>query len=119
MKALILSLLLSVSGQLFAAELTAFPHTAPKSIEDTQSQVIYYLESDRCHVSAIDHQGKVLWCCAVLSPADKARGMYIMNIVLDSSKEGSRVGVHVWRGGQGGGSIDEKTGIYTDSGMVL
>jgi hypothetical protein len=36
--------------------------TGPLVVKDMQTGTLFYVESDRRHVSAIDAEGKVLWC---------------------------------------------------------
>jgi hypothetical protein len=33
----------------------------PRVVQDPTSKIVFYLESDQCHVSAISPEGKLLW----------------------------------------------------------
>ena len=48
---------------------SASDSTSPRILQDPKTKVIYYLESDDCHVVAISPEGKLLWSVQVL-PAD-------------------------------------------------
>lgn len=45
----------------------------PQILKDPKTGVIFYLESDRRHISAIAPDGKLLWCREVVPPPDKNR----------------------------------------------
>jgi hypothetical protein len=91
-------------------------------IQDPQTKIDYYIESDRRHVAAIGPEGSVLWYSEII-PANWAGKMFILKISFvktdSSSTHEKLIDVLVWRGGQGGGRIDTKTGVYTDSGQML
>jgi hypothetical protein len=84
-----------------------------RAVQDPITKVLYYVESDQRHVAALDPAGKLLWCCDVIPPAKK--WFFITSI----DPKGEFLEVVVWRVGQGGGRIDKKTGVYTDSGFTL
>ena len=90
-------------------------------IQDPQTKINYYVETDRRHVAAISPLGSVLWCTEVIS--EKWAGkMFILKIGFEKSNSPDGhdcIGVLIWRVGQGGGQIDEQTGVYTDSGKTL
>ena len=91
-------------------------------IQDPQSKISYYVESDRRHVAAINPAGSVLWCSEVI-PAEWTGKMFILKIDFETAHDGSdkvnRIGVRIWMGGQGGGWLDKKTGVYTHSEQTL
>jgi hypothetical protein len=116
---LLLNLLLLTSGVVLGDTPVVVPSDRPaKVIQDAKTKVVYYLESDRRHIAAVSPDGKLLWCCEVI-PALKAKSMYIANFGFRSVNGEDCVSVSIWRSGYGGGTINEKTGVYTDSGIVL
>jgi hypothetical protein len=84
----------------------------PQVLQDSKTKVIYYLESDRRHVSAIDAAGKLLWCCEVF-PVPKIT--YRLPPFIDRINwDGDDIAVAVWTGKSGGyGKIDKQTGVYS------
>jgi hypothetical protein len=40
-------------------------------VQDPETKVIYYMESDRHHIVALSPDGKLLWNCEVISASDK------------------------------------------------
>ena len=49
----------------------------PEILKDPKTNVIYYLESDHCHLVAISPDGKLLWSLQVMDPSYKQRGYSI------------------------------------------
>ena len=45
----------------------------PQILKDPKTGVVFYLESDRRHVSAIAPDGNLLWCSELVPPFDKNR----------------------------------------------
>jgi hypothetical protein len=41
----------------------------PEILKDPKTSVIYYLESDHCHLVAISPDGKILWSLQVMDPS--------------------------------------------------
>ena len=84
----------------------------PQVLQDSKTKVIYYLESDRRHVSAINTEGKLLWCCEVF-PVPKVT--YRQPPFIDRINwDGDDISVAVWTGKSGGyGKIDKQTGVYS------
>ena len=83
----------------------------PQVLQDSKTKVIYYLESDRRHVSAIDSEGKLLWCREVFPPSQNGseRPFSIDHIGWD----GDDISVVVWVGAWGEGKINKSTGAYS------
>jgi hypothetical protein len=83
----------------------------PQVLQDLKTKVIYYLESDRRHVSAIGPEGKFLWCCQViLAPKnDFQRVFRIDRIELN----GDDIRVVAFEGSWGVGTISKTTGVYS------
>jgi hypothetical protein len=87
-----------------------------KVFQDSKTKIIFYLESDRRHVSAISPEGKLLWCCDVLGCS--SGNTYVMEIGRSSrdapaiaSRIDGRLEVAIRYGSSGGeGYIDIKTG---------
>jgi hypothetical protein len=101
----LLSLTITVKDDLIPA--TQF--VAPQAVQDLKTKVIYYLESDHRHVAAIDPEGKILWCCEVLSEKEsKEYHHYVANILLNADKDFISVGI--WVGGFTAAYINKKTG---------
>ena len=70
-KFVLLLSLLSLSGTDKDDSIPATEFVAPQAIQDSRTKVIYYLESDHRHVVAIDPEGKILWCCEVVSEKER------------------------------------------------
>jgi hypothetical protein len=84
----------------------------PQVLQDSKTKVIYYLESDRRHISAVDVGGKLLWCCEVF-PIPKINYRLPPNID-HISWDGDEIDVGVWTGKSGGyGKIDKQTGVFS------
>ena len=83
----------------------------PQVLQDSKTKVIYYLESDRRHVSAIDPEGKLLWCCEVFrAPTNVFRRPPFIDRI---SCDGEDIAVGVWTGKSAGyGKINKVTGAY-------
>jgi hypothetical protein len=83
---------------------------APQAIQDARTKVIYYLESDHRHVAAVDPEGKLLWCCEVLTEKESnERHHYVALIEVDPGQD--YISVSVWRGGFESATINKKTGV--------
>ena len=48
--------------------------SGPRVLQDPKTKVIFYLESDECHIAAISPEGKLLWCTQVMPTDFKKRG---------------------------------------------
>ena len=97
---------------LFLAPLLASGDSpVPQVLQDSKTKVIYYLESDRRHVSAIDPEGKLLWCCEVFrAPTNVFRRPPFIDRI---SCDGEDIAVGVWTGKSAGyGKINKVTGAY-------
>jgi hypothetical protein len=92
-----------------APKLGPFTHVdpLPRVVLDPQSKIAFYLESDQCHVSAIDSSGKLLWCRNMFPFAGKLHPhiskFVIRHGYLNIEGEGGGFGSM-------GASLDEKTG---------
>jgi hypothetical protein len=112
----ILGVLALTSTASFAFTLPPIPtNLPPLVIQDSKTKITYYLESDRRHVSAIDPDGKLLWFCEVVPDIVKSR-VYIES--LDFDKDENKIYVSIWMTGQGGGTIDKKTGKFWQNPVV-
>jgi len=85
------------------------------AIQDPTTRIIYYLESDRRHVSAIDPNGKILWCGEIVSEAWRAHS-YVQEISFD--KSGKKIRFMLWVGGWTDGTIEKATGKIWRSPLV-
>ena len=87
------------------------PERPPQVLQDPKTKVIYYLESDGRHVSAISPDGKLLWCCEVLpTPKNDFQKAFSIGGMSDG---GDDIHFGVWRGNSGVGKINKTTGIYS------
>jgi hypothetical protein len=91
------------------------PKGSPQVLQDPQSRVTYYLESDRRHVSAISSDGNLLWCCEVI-PVAKQKWSWVISIDDKPTSESLDVAVAVV--GQRWGAINKKTGALRMSSTV-
>ena len=108
-KFVLLLSLLSLTGTVKDDFIPATRFVAPLAVQDSKTKVIYYLESDHRHVAAIDPEGKLLWCCEVLSEKEsKEYHHYVANILLIPDKDFISVGI--WVGGFTAAWINKKTG---------
>ncbi len=53
------------------AEIDQNTKWVPEVLVDPKTKVVFYLESDRRHVSAISPEGKILWCVEIVPPREK------------------------------------------------
>jgi hypothetical protein len=96
-----------------------FPPDPPRTIQDAVTKIVYYLESDRHHIAAISPDGMLLWVCAPTRLVWKG-DWHIVQIEFCKRGDGKDyISVEIDESGMGGGWIDKKTGVFTDSGMVL
>ena len=101
--------LLSLTGAVKDDSVPATEFIAPQALQDSRTKVIYYLESDHRHVAAIDPEGKLLWCCEVLSEKEcKEYHHYVANILVNPDKDFISVGI--WVVGFRTAWINKKTG---------
>ncbi len=117
-----LSLLLLTAG----GALGDVPPEAPSNglsrvIRDPKTKVVYYVESDLCHVAAVSPEGIVLWSCEVIRPP-AAKNYYVSSISFPTKRDRHYVQEDVidvcYIGpGVGFGFINRKTGMYTFIGM--
>jgi len=118
MKRIFLALcwLLAISTIVSGFDIPPTPTNLPaQAIQDPTTKVIYYLESDRRHVSAIDPDGKILWCSEIVSEAWRAH-RYVQEISLD--KSGEKIRFMLWVGGETNGTIEKATGKIWRSPLV-
>ena len=120
-KYIYLSVLLLNTAMLALGDKQASTGLPVPVLQDSRTKISYYLESDRRHIAAISPDGKLLWCCEVTTvnpERDRTYpNWYISDFKLRTSKD--VIDVTIWESGYGGGFIDMKTGVYSDSGSVL
>ena len=99
----------------------------PQVLQDLKTKIVYYLESDRRHVTAIAPDGKILWCSEVIPPIEKLKGYgvkmeYIDHIRFNPTDAHATIPLQgedylrVEIGGEGfggmSGHIEKKTGKF-------
>ncbi len=122
---LLLSLLFLTSGAILGdAPVTAPAAVDPASkiikvLQDPETKVVYYLESDLRHVAAISPDGKLLWCCEVLPAVnDKSKVIesHITGFSLEQGKYKDFIGFY-FGPFTGFAFIDKKTGVIASAGQ--
>ncbi len=85
----------------------------PQILRDPKTKVIYFLDTDRRHVTAISPDGKILWNCEVIPDGAKEYS-YVENISFGEKG----VDVTIWVVGQTNGTINPTTGVLWRSPLV-
>jgi hypothetical protein len=102
------------SKAVFGDTPAAVPPERPlQVIQDPKTKVIYYLESDRCHVAAINPDGRLLWCSEV---ASSKKGEHIKSFGFDRTRNGQdEIFISIGRSGWISaelGTVNKKTGAF-------
>jgi hypothetical protein len=96
------------------------PDSPPRVLQDPKTKVVYYLESDQCHIAAISPDGKLLWCLQVMPSNYKERGFKLQGFgfwhpgnfqPMDGSKGEDCIVVFSWVGTMMTTVINKKTGV--------
>jgi hypothetical protein len=114
---LLSGLLLLMFGRLYCDVRGDLPEPQQRILRDPGTKVVYYLESDWRHIAAISSDGKLLWCCEVVSAksGDRVYGFRFGNLQKSGRISRDYLTVSVVGLGMGGmlGTIDTKSGHFT------
>jgi hypothetical protein len=90
-------------------------------LQDPKTKVSYYVESDLRHVAAITPDGKLLWCCEVITGRgknegknDRVNGLRFGNYVEGGRDKENFITVSIVGPGMGGmlGVLNRNTGHF-------